>query len=102
MRDSKQRQTYDFEKLFVQNLRSIEQIMLLNNVNPGELESLNETVPIALASIQNIMIESFKVEWIFGQSFDDYQDKFVTLNDRNETKLILEKFDMEATDLPNL
>ena len=48
------------------------------------------------SSIVLIQVSSFKTEWIFGQTFDEHQDKFVTLNNRNFTKMILEKFDNEA------
>ena len=48
------------------------------------------------APIVFIQVTSFKTEWIFGQTFDEHQDKFVTLNNRNFTKMILEKFDNEA------
>ena len=37
-----------------------------------------------------------RFEWVFGQSFDEHQDQFVTLNNRNLTKIILEKFDTDA------
>ena len=43
-----------------------------------------------------VQVASFKTEWIFGQTFDEHQDKFVTLNNRNFTKMILEKFDNQA------
>ena len=57
---------------------------------------MRDKIPIDLATIQSIFIQSIKVEWIFGQSFDDHQDQFVTLSNRNFTKIILDKLDQEA------
>lgn len=90
------RQKYFFELLFEKDLKSIEHILLLNNIDPLDLDKLSQLgVTVENASLQNIQIESFKLEWIFGQSFDDYQEKFVTLKNRNVSNLILERFDNE-------
>jgi hypothetical protein len=40
------------------------------------------------------------VEWIFGMSFDDHEESFVTLHNRNFTKMILEKLDLAHTNQP--
>lgn len=70
--------------------------MLLNNIDPLDLDKLSrQGVTAKDASLQNIFVERFRLEWIFGQSFDDYQEKFVTLKNRNVSHLILERFDNE-------
>jgi len=77
-------------------MKSIEHILLLNNIDPLDLDKLSQQgVTAKDASLQNIQVETFKLEWIFGQSFDDYQEKFVTLKNRNVSNLILERFDNE-------
>ena len=43
--------------------------------------------------MKNFKIDSTKIEWVFGQSFDDYQEQFVSLKNRNLSKIILDKFD---------
>lgn len=35
------------------------------------------------------------VEWVFGMSFDDHEESFVTLHNRKQTKLILEMLDQK-------
>ena len=53
-------------------------------------------IDIKQTKIISFKINSWRLEWVFGQSFDEHQDQFVTLNNRNLTKIILEKFDTEA------
>jgi hypothetical protein len=40
-----------------------------------------------------VSVKQVLVEWIFGMSFDDHEESFVTLHNRNFTKMILEKLD---------
>ena len=65
------------------------------DLNNFELDDRSQ-IRIENATIFSFLIDSFKIEWIFGQTFDEHQDQFVTLNNRNFTRLILEKFDNEA------
>jgi hypothetical protein len=94
--NSSRRQRYFFELLFQKDAKAIEHILLLNNIDPLDLDKLSQQgVTAKNASLQNIQVDSFKLEWIFGQSFDDYQEKFVTLKNRNVSHLILERLDNE-------
>jgi hypothetical protein len=47
-----------------------------------------------------ISVNKVLVEWIFGMSFDDHEESFVTLHNRNFTKMILEKLDLAHTNQP--
>lgn len=42
--------------------------------------------------VQNIKIkvDTVELEWVFGLGFDDHEENFVTLNNRNFSKLILD------------
>jgi len=40
-----------------------------------------------------ISIDSIAFEWVFDLGFDDHEENFVTLNNRNFSKLILDQFD---------
>ena len=52
-----------------------------------KLESLNKT---RILSLLNISIDSVSFEWVFGLGFDDHEENFVTLNNRNFAKTILD------------
>jgi len=48
--------------------------------------------------VKSFSVLSFKkvlVEWVFGMSFDDHEESFVTLHNRKQTKLILEMLDQK-------
>lgn len=61
------RQKFFFELLFEKDLQAIEHVLLLNNVDPLDLEKLARSgVSPEKASVQNIAVDSFKLEWIFG------------------------------------
>ena len=83
---------FSFERLFESDMEGIHEIIKLNHFKQDD----RGRSQIQSARILKFLIESFKIEWIFGQTFDEHQDQFVTLNNRNVTKLILEKFDNEA------
>ena len=36
---------------------------------------------------------NFEVNWVFGLNFDDHEDNYVTLHNRDFSKQILNKFD---------
>lgn len=44
-------------------------------------------------------IEKIEIQWVTGMSFEDHEENFVTLHNRNFTKLILEQFDRKRTGL---
>ena len=42
-----------------------------------------------ILSFLSLKVRAITVEWIFGMGFDDHEESFVTLNNRNFSKLIL-------------
>ena len=44
-------------------------------------------------------IDSVSFEWVFGLGFDDHEENFVTLSNRNFSKRILEQFDRKREEL---
>lgn len=45
-----------------------------------------------------VNIEMIRVEWVFGQGFDDHEDNFVTLFNKNFSQQILSQFDSKQPD----
>ena len=43
-----------------------------------------------ILSFLSLKVRAITVEWIFGMGFDDHEESFVTLNNRNFSKLILD------------
>ena len=43
-----------------------------------------------ILSFLSLKVQAITVEWIFGMGFDDHEESFVTLNNRNFSKLILD------------
>lgn len=52
-----------------------------------KLESMNETHILSLAKVT---VNSISFEWVFGLGFDDHEENYVTLSNRNFSKLILD------------
>eukprot|EP00347_Sterkiella_histriomuscorum_P015009 403358661 len=52
----------------------------------------------SLIEIQSINIGSISLEWIFGLGFEDHEDNFVTLYNKNQSQQILQQFEQEKTD----
>ena len=40
-----------------------------------------------------VSIDCISFEWVFGLGFDDHEEDFITLSNRNFSKLILDQFD---------
>ena len=46
--------------------------------------------PVMLTSYVKVKLQKCVVDWVFGMSFDDHDENFITLHNRNFTKLILD------------
>lgn len=44
-----------------------------------------------IISFVSLKVDAITVEWIFGMGFDDHEESYVTLNNRNFSKLILDQ-----------
>jgi hypothetical protein len=44
-----------------------------------------------IISFVSVKVDAITVEWIFGMGFDDHEESYVTLNNRNFSKLILDQ-----------
>ena len=49
-----------------------------------------------------VSIDSVSFEWVFGLGFDDHEENFITLSNRNFSKLILDQFDRKKQNKVNL
>ena len=49
-----------------------------------------------------VSIDSVSFEWVFGLGFDDHEENFITLSNRNFSKLILDQFDRKRQKKVNL
>ncbi len=54
---------------------------------------------VQIDAYQHIRIAKVEIQWVNGMSFDDHEENFVTLHNRNSTKIILEQFDRNRTSL---
>ena len=49
-----------------------------------------------------VSIDCVSFEWVFGLGFDDHEENFITLSNRNFSKLILDQFDRKRQKKVNL
>ena len=59
-----------------------------------KLESCQE---VDILSFTKVEIDSVSLEWVFGLGFDDHEENYVTLSNRNFSKLILDQFDKQKS-----
>ena len=62
--------------------------MFLKSIVASESQQPSNSGIISFVSLK---VDAITVEWIFAMGFDDHEESYVTLNNRNFSKLILDQ-----------
>ena len=54
---------------------------------------------VEIISYLKATLQEIKIEWVFGMSFNDHEEDFCTLYNRNISRLILEQLDQKPTEI---